>query len=413
MTCNLNPTCMMKKDQNVDNQYLKNLNNGSSILGAVRLKRGREKTLLLGHPWIFSGGVDHFEGKNGSLCNVYGADSTHLGIGYVNTDSNIRVRMLGFQEKSSDQLLFRLLKKSIERRKALIIDSNAFRLVNGENDGLSGLIVDQYGSVLVIQSGTLGIDLLKEEIVAALKELVEVDAIYEKSTSISRKEEGLTSLCGWLFKEVNAPILVHENDIQFYVDVVQGQKTGFFLDQRGMREWIRPHVKGKTVLNLCAYTGGFSLHALKAGASRVVSVDISEEACRQMQVHTELNQLKNHEIVPLDVFEYLENCKDTFDLVILDPPAFVKAKKDLQRGMKAYRKLNRLALSKVKPNGLLMSSSCSYFMEESLFTTLLLEASLLEKREIKLLQRHLLAPDHMKSIAFREGEYLKTLVLLC
>lgn len=384
------------------------------LLGSVRLKPKRDKTVRLGHPWIFSKGIESFQGVNGGLVQVFSSDNSLLGIGYVNERSNIRLRMLGHQEFEAKDLVFRLIKKSIERRKNLKIPSNAIRLINGENDGLSGLIVDSYDKVLVLQIGTLGMELLKEKIVEALDQLICPDAIYEKSTSLSRKEEGLKSMTGWLKKgEGCSSVEIFEKDVRFLVDVVEGQKTGFFLDQRNMRFWLKDHVAKKSVLNLCAYSGGFSLHALKSGATEVTSVDISKEACRQMRANTELNGLENHKIVEQDVFEFLSNCQEKFDVVVLDPPAFIKSKKDLTKGAKAYREMNRLALEKVKNGGIFMSSSCSYFLDEEFFETLLLEASLLAKRDVQVIHRHSLALDHMKSLAFREGEYLKTVVMLC
>jgi 23S rRNA (cytosine1962-C5)-methyltransferase len=377
-------------------------------LGVVVLKEGREKTLKLGHPWIFSKGIERFSGVNGQLVEVFSHKGEYLGIGYVNTKSNIRLRMLGFLETQRENLLDRLIKNSIKKRENLQINSNALRLVNGENDGLCGLIVDLYDRTAVVQFGTLGMELLKDEVVQALKSSLDIKAIYEKSTSISRKEEGLLPHKGWLTEEKRA-----QHDVRFLVDVVHGQKTGFFLDQREMRFYLRSHVKDKKVLNLCAYSGGFSLHALKAKALKVVSVDISAEACRQMQENTDLNGLENHEIIESDVFSFLQNTTEMFDVVIVDPPAFIKSKKDTSKGVRAYRELNRMALRRVQPGGVLMTSSCSYNLEESLFDTILLEASLMEKREVKLVQRHLMAPDHLKNIAFREGEYLKTMVLVC
>ena len=383
-------------------------------LGVVVLKEGREKTLKLGHPWIFSKGIERFSGVNGQLVEVFSHKGEHLGIGYVNTKSNIRLRMLGFLETQRENLLDRLIKNSIKKRENLQINSNALRLVNGENDGLCGLIVDLYERTAVVQFGTLGMELLKDEVVQALKSSLDIKAIYEKSTSISRKEEGLLPHKGWLTEEKSAqPIEIFEHDVRFLVDVVHGQKTGFFLDQREMRFYLRSYVRDKKVLNLCAYSGGFSLHALKAKALKVVSVDISGEACRQMQENTDLNGLENHEIIESDVFSFLQNTTEMFDVVIVDPPAFIKSKKDTSKGVRAYRELNRMALRRVQPGGLLMTSSCSYNLEESLFDTILLEASLMEKRDVKLVQRHLMAPDHLKNIAFREGEYLKTMVLLC
>jgi 23S rRNA (cytosine1962-C5)-methyltransferase len=383
-------------------------------LGVVVLKEGREKTLKLGHPWIFSKGIERFSGVNGQLVEVFSHKGEHLGIGYVNTKSNIRLRMLGFLETQRENLLDRLIKNSIKKRENLQINSNALRLVNGENDGLCGLIVDLYDRTAVVQFGTLGMELLKDEVVQALKSSLDIKAIYEKSTSISRKEEGLLPHKGWLTEEKSAqPIEIFEHDVRFLVDVVHGQKTGFFLDQREMRFYLRSYVRDKKVLNLCAYSGGFSLHALKAKALKVVSVDISGEACRQMQENTDLNGLENHEIIESDVFSFLQNTTEMFDVVIVDPPAFIKSKKDTSKGVRAYRELNRMALRRVQPGGLLMTSSCSYNLEESLFDTILLEASLMEKRDVKLVQRHLMAPDHLKNIAFREGEYLKTMVLLC
>jgi 23S rRNA (cytosine1962-C5)-methyltransferase len=384
------------------------------LTGVCRLKKGKEKTVRLGHPWIFSGAVLQTDAKNGTLCRVESFEGDFLGIGYINERSNIRVRMLGHLENVPEGLIHRLIQKSIQRRHCFDFRSNAKRLVNGENDGLSGLIADLYDDILVLQFGTLGMQNLKEQVIQAFQSILQLKGIYEKSTAISRKEEGLTPSVGWLAGDASmGKVEIYEEDIRFIVDVVQGQKTGFFLDQRQMRYWVRQFVQKKKVLNLCAYSGGFSLHALKAGAADVTSVDLSKDACEQMDRNTKLNGLENHKIVQSDVFAFLKNCEEKFDFVIVDPPAFIKSRKDIPKGTRAYRELNREALRLVAEGGILMSSSCSHFMEPASFDVLLMEAALLEGRDTKVFQRHIQAFDHLKSIAFREGDYLKSVVQVC
>ncbi|MFA5250800.1 MAG: class I SAM-dependent rRNA methyltransferase [Parachlamydiales bacterium] len=402
-------------------------------LKGVVLKKGKERVLLKRHPWIFSGAVLAYpEGfVNGSLSAVFSFEKELLGYGYFNRNCSLCGRMVSFGDEDPHEALRKNLKRALDLRQRLFekTKTTAYRLVNGEGDGLPGLIVDRYGDFLVLQIGTLGMEKLKNEIVGHLTALLRPEGILEKSSSSSRKEEGLEALQACLFGRMFDEVEILENGKRFSVACQKGQKTGFFLDQREMRALVERHARGKKVLNAFGYSGAFSVYALKGGAQKADTVDLSIEALALAKKNLALNGLESSEngFFQQDVFAFLSGAsskepgKETrprpesgffeYDLVILDPPAFAKKKADLSRAAGGYQELNRLALQRMPKGSFLLSSSCSYFIDEKLFSQILFAAALEAGREVRILSRHLQAPDHPRSIYHPEGDYLKSLFL--
>ena len=339
-----------------------------------------------------------------------------LGSGYFNRNASLAGRMLSFGEESGLSSLKRHLAEAVALRVQLFdaTQTNAFRLVNGEGDGIPGLIVDQYNDVLVLQSGTLGIDTLKSIIIEELKKLVNPRAIYERSLLGSRKEEGLAEASGILFGEVPQSLTIKENNLQYEVSVVEGQKTGFFLDQREMRSLVRGHSRGLKVLNCFSYSGAFSVSALAGGASQVVSVDVSKTALAEGDRNVELNGLSKgtHRSICEDVFKFLREGNELYDLIILDPPAFAKKKAQVVQAAKGYNDINRVAMNRLRPGGILVTCSCSHFIEKDLFRKILFSAARDAHKDARIIQEHRLAFDHPISVYHPEGEYLKSAVLV-
>lgn len=383
-------------------------------MAAVILKKGKEKPLLNGHPWIFSGAVAEMPKEaTGDIYPIYSHAKELLGYGYFNSRASIIGRVLSFGSLSVKDALRNHLEKAVAFRKTLFSgDTTAYRLINGEGDFIPGLIVDKYGDHLVIQVGTLGIEKLKEEIVAHLKELVAPSAIYEKSTLPSRKEEGLREVQGWFGKQGSPEVTVLENGLQFKVSLTEGQKTGFFLDQREMRQKVRNLSKDKAVLNCFAYTGGFSVYAAAGGAKQVDTLDISEKAIALARTNMQLNAPSTEgQFFADDVFTFLREHPLPYELVILDPPAFAKRQKDVVQACRGYKDINRLAMLKMPSNSTLITCSCSHFVDEKLFQTVVFQAATEARRSVQILGRHLLAPDHPINLSHPEGSYLKSLYL--
>ncbi len=378
----------------------------------VTLKPGREKSLYSRHPWIFSGAIKSLpEFTDGDILPVVSHTNEHLGYGYFNRRSNIIGRMLTFSKDDPLDAIESNIKQAIELRKTLLRNkTNAIRLINAEGDFLPGLIVDQYSDTLVIQISTLGMEKLKDFIVDTLIKYVQPNWVYEASTSPSRKEEGLKEVKKTLFGKEMQDIVVYEDDLKFYVSPTKGQKTGFFQDLREMRLLIQELSHNKKVLNCFCYTGAFSCHALKGGASHVVSVDISKEAIEQTKKHMWLNNFADdtHQEYTQDAFEFLRAQKLEYDIVILDPPAFAKRKSDVQAAVRGYQEINRTTLSKMPKNSLLLTCSCSYHVDSDLFVKMLFHASREAKRDLRIIQTHRLALDHPLNIYHPEGSYLKS-----
>lgn len=383
----------------------------------VILKPGKEKPIHNRHHWIFSGAVAKLpEFSDGECLQVYSSTGQNLGWAYFNRKAAIVGRMLSFDETSPEDAIIHHLEAAVALRQALFnpMQTNAYRLVNGEGDLLPGLIIDVYNDVMVVQISTLGMGHFRPMIVDWLTKKFSPRSIYEKSLLPSRKEEGLHDEQGSLLGEVPArEIEILENGLKFYVSVLHGQKTGFFLDHREMRSFVGSLSKGKRVLNCFAYTGGFSVSAAAGGAICVDSVDISEAAMQMAKRNMDLNGFtssSNH-FHAADVFEFLRNDALQYDLVILDPPAFAKRQKDVVSACRGYKDINRLAMEKMPRKSILVTSSCSYHVDRDLFQTVVFQAAVEAKRTVRIIERHRMAADHPVNICHPEGDYLKSLVL--
>ena len=383
---------------------------------SVILKPGKERPILNKHHWIFSGAIKHIpKFTDGDIMAVEDSKGGFLGYAYFNSRTSISGRMLSFNKTPAEEALKQNIDKAIAFRKQIIDrkTTNAYRLINSEGDFIPGLIVDIYNDVAVIQVATLGIEKLKPLIVEHLKTVLKPKTIYEKSNLPSRGEEGLKNQEGLLSGDDVDEVEILENGIKFIVSIKSGQKTGFFLDQREMRKWVQEIAKDKKVLNCFGYTGGFSLYAIAGGADRADTVDISEDAIKLARKNAGLNKIKvdKHGWITADVFEFLREKPLDYDLIILDPPAFAKRKSDIVQACRGYKDINRLAIKKIVPGGLLLTSSCSYHVDEKLFQTVVFQAAQEAGRNVRIIGRHHLAPDHPINIFHPEGEYLKSLLL--
>lgn len=382
----------------------------------VILKPTRDKALRNRHPWIFSGAIASFPSfANGDILPVYSDSGEFLAKAYFHKENSISGRVLSFADGPIESVIERNIGEAIALRERLFTreKTNCYRLINAEGDNLPGLIIDLYDEYAVIQVSTYGIERLKPLILKKLQALLPLRDIYEKSQSAARKQEGLPDAVGPLFGECPPEVLVKENDLIFCIPIEKGQKTGFFLDQREMRQQIMCLSQNKRVLNCFSYTGGFSLFALKGGAQFVTSVDVSEEACRLAKENTLLNHfpLASHEVIKADVFDYLHRMSRDFDLVILDPPAFAKKRQDVNEACRGYKEINRRVLEKMPKNSFLLTCSCSHFIDEDLFQQVVFQAALEAGRDVKICGKHIQAADHPISLFHPEGHYLKSLLL--
>jgi 23S rRNA (cytosine1962-C5)-methyltransferase len=382
----------------------------------VVLKRGREASVKRFHPWVFSGAIDRVDGSpvDGDWMEVKESNGQTLGYGHYQKGT-IAVRILSLQkEKPSRRLFEEKISDAYDQRvftKVISEHTNCFRLVHGEGDGLPGLIVDVYNGVAVVQAHTIGMHIDRALVAAAIKEKLG-DAIH----SVYYKSQGtlpVKSENEYLLGMGAVPHIITEHGNKFFVDWEEGQKTGFFLDQRENRKLLAHFSKGATVLNTFCYTGGFSVYALNAGAKLVHSVDASEKAVALTKKNLELNGFDphQHESFAADTFDFFEGKKDKYDVIILDPPAFAKHKDAKHQAMKGYQRLNAEAMRLIKPNGIIFTFSCSQVVDKQLFYDTVVSAGIQAGREIRVLQ-HLGHPaDHPVSLFHPEGEYLKGLVL--
>lgn len=380
----------------------------------IILKPGKEKALLNFHHWIFSGAVAScptFE--DGDILQVYSANKQLLGSAYFNKHSGIMGRMIAFGDKNPTDAVRESLESACHLREKLIstTHTNAYRLINGEGDALPGLIVDKYDNVLVLQIATLGMEKLKPYILEFLIKKFNPLAIIEKSNLPTRKEEGLMPFQGVLLGDSIDEVEILENSLRFKVSFQDSQKTGFFLDHRKMRSLIQNLSFGKKVLNCFCYTGAFSVYAAHGKALQVDSVDISEKAIDMARVNMGLNQFKHCNFYCEDVFSFLREKPLDYDIIILDPPAFAKRQKDVIQACRGYKDINRVALQKMPKGSLLLTSSCSYHVDEALFQKVIFQAAREANRKVRILQRHQMAEDHPINIYHPEGEYLKSLLL--
>ena len=384
---------------------------------SVILKPGKEKSLLKRHPWIFSGAIEKLPSiENGEILPVFSSSGAFLAQAYFHSENSISGRVLSFDQSPIRATLSFCIDKALRSRKALFSDGNTtcYRLINAEADGIPGLIVDCYGEVLVIQVNTCGIERLKSTIIEILIEKCSPQAIYEKSLSSARRQEGLLDTQGWVYGKQEGDLIVKENGLSFQISLEKGQKTGFFLDQREMRQEIGRLSKGKRVLNCFSYSAGFSIYALAHGAQKVESIDCNLDALGLAEKNTALNRIDPslHTIIQADVFEFLRKNQNAYDLIILDPPAFAKKRKDQDAACAGYKEINRLAFELLKKSScdlpLLLTCSCSHFIDETLFQNILFQASIEANCQAKILLSHIQAKDHPIALTHPEGRYLKS-----
>ncbi|HEY4832168.1 MAG TPA: class I SAM-dependent rRNA methyltransferase [Waddliaceae bacterium] len=380
------------------------------------LKPGKEKPLRNRHHWIFSGAVSSFpDNCDGEIIPVYTSDGECLGHAYFNPQVSILGRMISFGDIPPREAIKLALTDAIAFRQIRFKEqsTNAYRLINGEGDGLPGLIVDIYNNILVLQILTLGMERMRSLIIDALKQALNPRAIYEKSLHGSRKEEGLDFREGVIHGPDVDEVEIRENGLKFIVSLKQGQKTGFFLDQREMRKQIMALATDKRVLNCFSYTGGFSVYALAGGANFAISVDSSEYALESANRNILLNGFfeKQHQARQSDAFEFLRKEKLDYEIVILDPPAFAKGKKDVVAACRGYKELNCLAIRRMPQDSYLLTCSCSNYISADLFQKVIFQAAADAKRPVRIVGRHQIASDHPVNLFHPETEYLKSLLL--
>lgn len=382
------------------------------IATRLSLKKGKERPILQRHHWIYSGAIAQFPSE-GDLAEVFASTGEKLGLALLNPGHSISGHMIAFGDESLEEALRKRIAAAAALRRTWFDPSktNAYRLINAEGDGIPGLIADLYDDILVIQISHPGIDKLKEKIVSLLIEICRPKAIIEKSTSFLRKKEGMGESRSQLYGDPVSEVEILENGLRYSVDFVEGQKTGLFLDQREMRALVRDLSKNRRVLNCFSYTGGFSIAALAGGAAHVDSVESSAKCGPRTEKNLQLNGLSNHRFIQADVFDFLKTSEWNYDLVILDPPAFVKKRNDVPRAFRAYKDMNQHAMKKMAPNTLLLTCSCSYHVEEELFQNILFRAADEAKRNVRIIGRHRLALDHPISIFHPESSYLKSFLL--
>ena len=384
----------------------------------VTLKPGRDAHLKNKHHSVYKNAIQSLEGiKTGSIVRVVTHDGIFLCYATVNLKAYICLRAIAFEEGDPLESLRRSIKRSIEMRKAFFSGSEttAFRLVNAEGDGIPGLIVDQYGTTLVLQLTTLGMERLRDWLVSLLKELCGPEAIFEKSTGSGRKQEGLEPREGWLYGKREGVISVVERGLQFLISLEGSQKTGLFLDQRDMRSLVRSTAAGRVVLDCCSYVGGFSLSALMGGALSADAVDYDEAALTRAREHMQINGIdaSQFDAHAVDVFDFLRKrpALKPYDFIILDPPAFAKRSTDIDQAKGAYVDMNRMAMQILPPGGMLLTCSCSYQIDPQTFQTIVFHAARQARRNVRILQRHRQAFDHPVNLYHPEVDYLKSLLL--
>ena len=387
---------------------------------AVILKRGKEESLQRFHPWIFSGAIQRIEGKpeEGDVVTVYTNDRQFIARGHVQVGS-IAVRVLTFKDEPVDQQFWnRRIATAYDLRERTGIssreDNNTYRLVHGEGDNLPGLIIDIYGDTAVMQAHSVGMHVNRMDIAEAVKEVMgdRIKNIYYKSDTTLPYKADINKDNGYIMGG-NASNISTEYGLKFHIDWLRGQKTGFFVDQRENRSLLEKYAKGRKLLNMFCYTGGFSIYALRGGAEIVHSVDSSSKAIDLTNANAELNFPGDtrHTAYAEDAFDFLDRMGNNYNLIILDPPAFAKHRDSLRNALIGYRRLNAKAIEKIQPGGILFTFSCSQVVSKENFRTAVFTAAAMAKRNVRILHQLTQPADHPVSIYHPEGEYLKGLVL--
>jgi 23S rRNA (cytosine1962-C5)-methyltransferase len=384
----------------------------------VQLKHGKDAPVKRFHPWVFSGAIIKQSPnlQDGDWVDVYSSREEFLGTGHFHHGS-IAVKIISFEAIESKSAFWeKRIQNAWDLRSLLPLkDTNAFRLIHGEGDGCPGLIMDLYKDVIVFQAHTIGMHRDRDEIVEAIKNVLgkKIKAIYDKSKETLPTEYAQSVTNTFVFGEVKVPYTVKENGISFSINWITGQKTGFFIDQRENRALLAQYAPGKSVLNTFCYSGGFSLYALKAGASSVISLDASAKAIDLVNANIELNKMQdlNHQAIVGETLPYLKANEDEFDIIVLDPPAFAKSMNAKHKALQGYQKINELALKKIKKNGLLFTYSCSQVITRDLFYNMLVAAGIAVGREIQVIHQMTQSPDHPINLFHPESNYLKGFVL--
>ncbi|KQS31714.1 class I SAM-dependent rRNA methyltransferase [Pedobacter sp. Leaf194] len=388
----------------------------------IILKKGKEKAAIQRHPWVFSGALEKVKGKpeDGDVVKVFAFDNEFLGYGYFNSNSRVAVRLLEWDEKQViDRSWYQnRLKQAIASRKFILTEeTNTCRLVFSEADFLPGLIVDKYADFLSLQILSSGIEKVKTDIVEVLRSELNPKGIFDKSDATARGHEGLPIENGLLWGE-NPPefLEVKENGIVYNINIAEGQKSGFYCDQRDNRKILASYTKGKKVLDCFSYSGGFSLNSLANGAEAVTSVDSSALAIDTLKQNIDLNKFEAAKVTTIqsDVNKQLRAFKDSgelFDVIVLDPPKYAPSRSALDRAARAYKDLNRLGMLLLKPGGLLATFSCSGAVDIETFKQIIAWAALDAGKEVQIIKQFCQPEDHPVRISFSEGEYLKGLLL--
>ncbi|MBE6286377.1 MAG: class I SAM-dependent rRNA methyltransferase [Bacteroidaceae bacterium] len=387
---------------------------------AVILKRGKEESLQRFHPWIFSGAIQRIEGKpeEGDVVTVFTNDRKFIARGHVQVGS-IAVRVLTFKDEPIDRQFWeRRIATAYDLRERTGIssreDNTTYRLVHGEGDNLPGLIIDIYGDTAVMQAHSVGMHVNRMDIAEAVKKCLgdKIKNIYYKSDTTLPYKADINKDNGYIMGG-NASNISTEYGLKFHIDWLRGQKTGFFVDQRENRALLEKYAKGRKLLNMFCYTGGFSIYALRGGAEIVHSVDSSSKAIDLTNANAELNFPGDtrHTAYAEDAFDYLDRMGNNYNLIILDPPAFAKHRDSLRNALIGYRRLNAKAIEKIQPGGILFTFSCSQVVSKENFRTAVFTAAAMAKRNVRILHQLTQPADHPVSIYHPEGEYLKGLVL--
>ena len=384
------------------------------------LRKGKEESLKRFHPWIFSGAVHHIDGEpeEGEVVRVLTSEGDFMAVGHWQIGS-IAVRVLSFEDCTVDAAFWeRRLQVAYQLRRTVglagRVENDIYRLVYGEGDGLSGLVVDVYGPTAVMQAHSVGMHVSRMEIAKAIVKVTDGDIknVYYKSETTLPFKAGLGQENGFIIGGSTENVAV-ENGLKFHIDWLKGQKTGFFVDQRDNRSLLEHYAHGRSVLNMFCYTGGFSVYAMRGGAELVHSVDSSAKAVDLTNANIALNFPgdKRHEAYAEDAFKYLDTMENRYDLIVLDPPAFAKHRDALRQALKGYSRLNAKAFEKIKSGGLLLTFRCSQVVSKEHFRTAVFTAAAQSKRRVRILHQLHQPVDHPIDIYHPEGEYLKGLVL--
>ncbi len=386
----------------------------------IQLRKGKDESLRRFHPWVFSGAIQRMDEGigEGEVVRVVTNSGDFIAVGHYQQGS-IAVRVLTFNDVAiDDDFWLSRLRSALSMRLAIGIadnpQNNTYRLVHGEGDNLPGLVIDRYGSTVVMQAHSVGMHVCREEIAKAIVDVMngEVENVYYKSETTLPFKADLNQENGFLIGGSKDNVAL-ENGLKFHVDWLKGQKTGFFVDQRDNRSLLEHYAKGRSVLNMFCYTGGFSFYAMRGGAKLVHSVDSSAKAIDLTNANVELNFPgdERHKAYAEDAFKYLEAMGDQYDLIILDPPAFAKHKDALRNALRGYTKLNAKAFEKIKPGGILFTFSCSQAVNKDQFRMAVFTAAAQSGRSVRILHQLHQPADHPINIYHPEGEYLKGLVL--